>query len=94
MCTVNMTFEVPETMHINIDALKHQMNEFFRVLISTPTIVQSETIKDIDEQHIFDCFDNGGWAEDPRSAHEIAEELYNGRLNDRPIIEPYSLHYL
>lgn len=87
MCTINMTFEVPESRHINIDALKHQMNGFFRLLISMPNIEQVEN--NADEQHVFDCFDGGGWAEDPRSVHEIADELYNGRLSERPTIEPW-----
>lgn len=40
MCTVNMTFEVPESKHINIEALKAQMNGFFNLLLSMPSIVE------------------------------------------------------
>lgn len=42
MCTVNMTFEVPESKHINIEALKAQMNGFFNLLLSMPSIVEPD----------------------------------------------------
>lgn len=78
MCTVNMTFEVPETRHINIEALKKQMYGYLEFILSMPSITEQE--EEVDEKHVFDCFDGGGWAEDPRSAHEIADELYEGRV--------------
>lgn len=37
MCTVNMTFEVPESKYIDIAALKHKVNEFVKQLIAMPT---------------------------------------------------------
>lgn len=37
MCTVNMTFEVPETKHINIEALKKQINAMVLQLIANPS---------------------------------------------------------
>lgn len=87
MCTVNMTFEVPETKHINIEALKKQMYGYLEFILSMPSITEQE--EEVDEKHVFDCFDGGGWAEDPRSAHEIADELYEGRVSNRPMIEPW-----
>lgn len=87
MCTVNMTFEVPESKHIDIEALKRQMRSYLDFILSTPSVTVHDT--SVDEEHIFDCFDGGGWAEDPRSAHEIADELHNNRVNTRPIIEPW-----
>ena len=33
MCTFNMTFEVPESKHIDIDALKKKINAYFMSLI-------------------------------------------------------------
>ena len=90
MCTVNMSFEVPDTKHIDIEALKHQMNAFFHVIISTPSIIMPEkTEKQKYDMSFFDCFDGGGWADDPRSANEIADELHDSRVNNRPIIEPW-----
>lgn len=37
MCTINMTFEVPETKHINIDALKQKINAMVVQIIANPT---------------------------------------------------------
>ena len=37
MCTINMTFEVPETKNINIEALKKQINTMVMLLISNPS---------------------------------------------------------
>lgn len=42
MCTINMTFEVPESKSIDIAALKEQMYGFFNLLISRPSIVKKE----------------------------------------------------
>lgn len=42
MCTVNMTFEVPETKHIDIEALKAQVRNYVGYLISVPGIVWHE----------------------------------------------------
>lgn len=36
MCTVNMTFEVPETDSINIEVLKQKVNAFVAQLIANP----------------------------------------------------------
>lgn len=40
------------------------------------------------DMSFFDCFDNGAWADDPRSSDEIAAELHDSRENDRQIVEP------
>ncbi len=82
-----MTFEVPESKHIDIEALKRQMRSYLEFILSMPNISAKE--QDADESHIFDCFDGGGWAEDPRSAHEISDELYKGRANTRPMVETW-----
>lgn len=88
MCTVNMTFEVPETKHINIEALKKQMHSYLEFILSMPSLTTIEE-NNIEEEHIFDCFDGGGWAEDPRTAHEIANDLHANRVNNRSMIEPW-----
>ena len=41
------------------------------------------------EAHIFDCFDGGGWASDPRDSNEIADELHDSRVSERPSVEPW-----
>lgn len=43
MCTINMTFEVPESKHIDIEAFKRQINNFVGYLISVPGIVWQES---------------------------------------------------
>lgn len=88
MCTINMKFEVPETKHINIEALKKQMHSYLEFLLSTPNLKQKDE-DEVDEKHVFDCFDGGGWADDPRDSHEIADELHDSRVNNRPLIEPW-----
>ena len=35
----------------------------------------------------FAAISKGGWYDDPRDAYEIADELYNGRVNTREIPE-------
>lgn len=42
MQTLNMTFNLPESKHIDIEALKKQINGFFGYLISVPGIVWEE----------------------------------------------------
>lgn len=70
MCTVNMTFEVPESKRINIEALKKQMNGFFNLLLSMPSIIE----QDISAE------ENVGWEASPelqsrldQARHEISE---------------------
>lgn len=43
MCTISMTFDVPESKHIDIEALKTQVNNFVGYLISVPGIVWQQT---------------------------------------------------
>lgn len=38
------------------------------------------------DMSFFDCFDGDGWADDPRSANEIADELHDNRINTRQTI--------
>lgn len=82
MCTINMKFEVPETKHINIEALKKQMHSYLEFLLSTPNIEDKPEEKKYD-MSFFDRFDND-WSDDPRDSHEIAADLHDSRINDRP----------
>ena len=45
MCTINMTFEVPETRHINIEALKKQINAMVLQLIANPSADMIEKVE-------------------------------------------------
>ena len=55
MCTVNMTFEVPETNMINIEALKQKVNAFVAQLIANPSadLVNSSDIEAQEEKEAF-----------------------------------------
>lgn len=84
MCTVNMTFEVPETKHINIEALKKQMYSYLEFILSMPNIEEKTEERKYD-MSFFNRFDND-WSDDPRDSHEIATELHDARVNERPEI--------
>ena len=66
MCTINMTFEVPETKHIDIEALKKQVRNYVGYLISVPGIVWQEESQD-----------ETGWEASP----ELQVRLDNARKN-------------
>lgn len=42
MCTINMTFEVPEAKHINIEVLKQKINAMVMQLIANPNAEVTE----------------------------------------------------
>lgn len=84
MCTINMTFEVPETKHINIEALKKQMHSYLEFILSMHDI-EERVEKEKYDMSFFDRFDND-WSDDPRDSHEIAAELHDARVNERPEI--------
>ncbi len=65
-----MTFEVPESKHINIEALKAQMNGFFNLLLSMPSIVEQTTTPAIEEN---------GWEASP----ELLDRLDKARQEIR-----------
>ncbi len=79
-----MTFEVPETKHINIDALKKLMHNYLEFILSMPSIEEKYEEMKYD-MSFFDRFDND-WGDDPRDSNEIAAELHDARVNDRPEI--------
>lgn len=45
MCTINMTFEVPETKHIDIEALKQKINAMVIQLIADPNAEVIEKVE-------------------------------------------------
>lgn len=82
MCTINMTFEVPETKHIDIEALKKQMHSYLEFILSMKNIEEKDDKKKYD-MSFFNRFDND-WSDDSRDSHEIAAELHDARVNNRP----------
>lgn len=59
MRTINMTFEVPDTKTIDIDALKYQLNELFKVIVSSPSILKEESSHKSSLRNAF----SGNWGE-------------------------------
>lgn len=70
MCTINMTFEVPDTMAIDVDALKGQLNAFFKVIVSRPSILKTEPQQ---KSSLRDAF-SGDWG-DSQDAVSYAQTL-------------------
>lgn len=77
---------MPESRHIDIEALKKQMQGYLKFILSMPSVElrNNEEEKKYD-MSFFDRFDND-WSDDPRDSHEIASELHDARVNDRPEI--------
>ena len=74
MCTVNMTFEVPESKSIDIEALKKQMYGFFNLLISHPSIVKEEVDSPLEVAE-----EEEGWEASP----ELLDRLEKARQEVR-----------
>lgn len=49
MCTLNMTFEIPESRSIDIEALKQNIQAYVNLVVSYPTILKKET--DVEKEH-------------------------------------------
>ena len=73
MCTINMTFEVPDTKYIDIDALKSQLNDFLQVIISRTSVLKK------DVNHNWTEGFRGKWQDDNMTAEEFVKEIRMGR---------------
>lgn len=76
MCTVNMTFEVPESKSIDIEALKTQMNGFFNLLLSMPSIIKKDT-----------STEEEGWEASPELLAQIDEARQEIREGDCTVLQ-------
>lgn len=47
MCKIDMTFEVPDTQHLNIEALKKQMHSYLEYILSIPSIEQADIAQEL-----------------------------------------------
>lgn len=85
MCTINMTFEVPETKGIDLDALKEHIRAYFNLVISSPSVLKKET-KEEDKltDELLDRF-AGCW-----HGNETAEDIIASVKECRTIREPLS----
>lgn len=59
MCTLNMTFEIPDAKAIDVDALKSQLNDFFKVIVSRPSILKENSIRKHTLRNAF----SGNWGD-------------------------------
>ena len=73
MCTINMTFDVPDSKYIDIDALKSQINDFFHVIISRPSVLKKDINHNWTEEF------RGKWQDDSITAEDFVNEIRMGR---------------
>ena len=55
MCTINMTFDVPDTQSMDIEALKQKINAFVQQLIANPgkELTKAEELEAQEEKEAF-----------------------------------------
>lgn len=83
MCTINMTFNVPETAPFNIEALKQQMQAYFDHIISFPSVLKREdTAEDQFTQQMLNRF-SGAW-----HGEESADEIIAKINESKDVREP------
>lgn len=86
MCTVNLTFEVPESKFIDIEALKQNIQAYVAFLISSPSILKRETTTEKDyTDKMLERF-AGCWHGD-----ETAEDIISLTRECRTIRKPLSM---
>lgn len=73
MCTINMTFEVPESKSIDIEALKKQINDLFNVIVSRPSVLKKE------KNHAWTEEFRGKWRDDNMTAEEFVRQIRENR---------------
>lgn len=83
MCTVNLTFEVPESDFIDIEALKQNIQAYAAFLISYPGILRKNT--DTEKDHTDKMLERfaGCW-----HGYETAEDIISLMNECRTIREP------
>lgn len=69
MCTINMTFNVPESKAIDVEALKKQINDLVNVILSRPSILIKEKPTSWTEQF------RGKWQDSNMTAEEFVSEI-------------------
>lgn len=91
MCTINLTFsdaiisKALPTLKTNQEIKDWMQQVIEKALNKEADMIDAEKKKHQDyDMSFFDCFDNGAWDNDPRSANEIAQELHDSRVNERP----------
>lgn len=73
MCTINMTFEVPDSKAIDIDALKKQLNDLFNVIVARPSVLKKEVNHNWTEEF------RGKWQDENMTAEDFVREIRANR---------------
>ncbi len=73
MCTINMTFNVPESKSIDLEALKKQINDLVNVILSRPSVLIKENKESWAEEF------RGKWQDDNMTAEEFVREIREHR---------------
>ena len=59
-----------------------KLKDPIQISVDNGTLVLKNIAKEPDP---FAAISKGGWYDDPRDSHEIADELYNSRVNTREV---------
>ncbi len=92
MNTMTLTFDTPDPTLFDVKAFKETMYEMAKQFFAkfSDTSAKEEVKENKSDMSFFDEFDkNGGWGDDPRDPHEIADELHDSRYNRDRTIEPW-----
>lgn len=86
MCTLNMTFEIPESRSIDIEALKQNIQAYVNLVVSYPTILKKET--DVEKEHTERMLERfaGCW-----HGEESPEQIMSNIKENRSFREPLSM---
>lgn len=52
MCTINMTFQVPDSKNIDVEALKLQMQGYLDFILSMPSIIKPESAAQDEDREV------------------------------------------
>lgn len=80
MRTISMTFNVPESKHIDVEAFKKQMNAIVNVILSYPSV-----LKDTPQPSWTEEF-RGKWQDENMTAEEFVNEI-RARRTSRSTVE-------
>lgn len=85
MCTINMTFEVPDAKGIDVEALKQNIRAYFNLVISSPSVLVKDSISsDRQTEQMLNRF-AGCWHGD-ESADEIIARINESKSIREPLI--------
>lgn len=81
MCTFSMTFNVPESKTIDIEALKKQINDLVNVILARPSVLIKESPTSWTEEF------RGKWEDENMTAEEFVREIRAHRNSVRDTVD-------